>query len=515
MQQNFKEVYRYINALCRYRHAAIILALLVVTVVSVYSFSLPKIYKADSTVFIEKSVIDQLVRGIAVTPNIQDKVRVLKYALSSRDLIVKTLEEIDSPIFTKSKAEQQKFISDLKDRTIINVRRNDLFIVSLTDKDPNFVYKYVNALVSKYVEENVSDKRDEAYGANRFLDEQIELFKEKLQKAEDAIIDFRRKQGLYTTTNETALVSEIKNYMSEIEQIEFNLQTLTAQKKDLQAQLKNLNPSIESLFSSQGNGSGPVGNPKLVELEKRLSDLRLRYTDNYPGIIQLKSEIENLRKNLNNKTDTQENTSVSDMNMVNPLYLDVKQRILEAQSQITSLQSKKQNLQTLIAKREKELHEVPESRKELKVLIEERDSHQKIYQNLLSRMSQSEVSKQMEIGNKTATFRVVDPAVYPEVPVSPNMKKMFLLAIFAGVASVAGLVFLLETLDMKARNIDDFKDLGVEVLAVVPTIVDPDKVVRKRRIDLIFYLVTGAYAACIIGVLALEAFSKSIFRYFS
>ena len=508
MQQNLKEIIRYVRALHRYRYVATLLALLIMTCIGIYSFTLPKQYQADSTVFIEKSVIDSLVRGIAITPNINDKIRVLKYALSSRDLIVKTLEEIDSPIFTKPKATQQSYISSLKNRTKINVRGRDLFIVSLVDNDPVFVQKYVNALVSKYVEENVSDKREEAYGANRFLDEQITSFKEKLEAAEDAIIAFRKKQGIYFSVDEKATLEEMSNFTEEIEKIDLNLQTLNAQKKQLKGQLETLTPTIESVFSIGNSLEGVEGNPQIVALEKQLSNLRLRYTDNYPEIIRLKFELEQLRKRLSENDVPVVDTESSKMTSLNPLYLDVQQRVLEVQSELTSQQARKQNLQHAIAKREKDLHEIPETRKELKVLIEERNSYQKIYQDLLGRMGQSEVSKQMEIGNKTATFRVVDPAVLPEVPVSPNMVKMLFLSLAAGLGAAAGLIFLLATLDSKVRDADLFKEMGLEVLAVVPNIVDTMLRRKSRKRDLIFYALSSCYFAGFVGVFAYEVFLR-------
>ena len=506
MQQNIKEVYRYLRALNRYRYLATILALVVMTAIGVYSFTLPKMYQADSTVFIEKSIIDSLVRGIAVTPNINDKIRVLKYALSSRNLIAKTLEEIDSDIFTKTKAEQQKYIAGLQKRTKIRVRGNDLFVVTLIDSNPVFVQQYVNTLVSKYVEENISAKREEAYGANRFLNEQIDAFKVKLDLAEDAITTFRKSQGIYFSIDDKEAVAEIKQYLNDIEGIELSLETLKAKKGQLQVQLETLSPTIESIFSFDDGLAGSEGNPQLAAMETQLSNLRLRYTDNYPEIIRLKFEMSVLRKRLQEQDPTElvDNSGSSKMTSLNPLYLDVQQRLLEVQGELSSEQAKKKNLQRLIAKREKEMQEVPENRKELNVLVEERNSHQKVYQDLLDRRGKSEVSKQMEIGNKSATFRIVDPAILPVVPVSPNMMKMFLLAIAGGLGCAAGLIFLLETLNSRVRDVAIFKDLGVEVLAIVPHIADPHVLLRSRKINIIFFTLTGFYCLCFIGLFAYE-----------
>ena len=518
MQQNLKEIYRYLKTFYRYRYLSTVVALLIMTAIGAYSFTLPKLFQVETTVFIEKNIIDNLVKGIAVTPSIDAKIRVLKYAILSRNLIVKTLEEIDSEIFTKSKAEQQNYIEGLQEQIKINIRGKDLFIVSLIGGDPAFVQNFVNTLVGKYVEENISLKRDEAYGANRFLAEQINIFKKKLEKSEDAIIDFRKKQGIYFSVDEQTIVSEIKNYMTEIEAVGLSIETLVANKSQLQGQLETLSPTIESLFSIDGIDDelgGIAANPQLIAMKSRLSNLRLRYTDNYPEIIRLNFEIEGLKirlaeqeKHLAEQELEMPKAGGSKMTSLNPLYLDVQQRLLEVQSEMTSQQAKKQSLERMVTKREKELHNVPATKKQLNVLIQQRDSHKKIYQELLGRMEQSEVSKQMEISNKAATFRIVDMAVYPETPISPNMSKMFLLAVIGGLAGLFGLIFLLENIDTRVRNVRIFEELGVDILAIVPSIVDPGEIKRCRQRDFYFFAMTGVYFCCFSGVFVYQIFMR-------
>jgi len=505
MQQNFQEVFRYVRAAYRYRFAAIISGLLIMTVVGGYSLTLPKLYQADSTVFIEKSVIDSLVRGIAVTPSINAKIRVLKYAMLSRDMIVKTLQKIDSDIFTKTASEQNAYIAGLQEKVQISIRGNDLFIVSLVDGDQKFVQEFVNALVNQYVEENTAAKRDEAYGANRFLDEQIQAFKQKLEKADDAITAFRREQGVFFTVDEEATLAEIKTHMTAIESLELTIDTLKKKKSQLQGQLETLSPTVESLFSVDDGFNDMSMNPQLAAMEKKLADLRLRYTDNYPEIVRLKFEMAALKEKLENakpeETAKQElGTGGSKMTSLNPLYLDVQQRLLEVQSELSEAQSKKKNEKKLISKREKELREIPEAKKQLNVLLQERNSFQKVYQELLGRKGQSEVSKQMEIGNKTATFRIVDPAIYPETPVSPNLFKMLVLTLAAGLATAGGLIFLLENLDGKLRSPDTLVEMGVDVVAVIPNISSADQVSQVRRKNLYLILFSSLYSALFLGV---------------
>ncbi|HKJ05209.1 MAG TPA: chain-length determining protein, partial [Geopsychrobacteraceae bacterium] len=195
MSQKPNEITKQLKIIYRHRYLFVAISLLVMTAITAYSYGLPKRYQADSTVFIEKNIINRLVQGIAMTPDITDQIKVLNVALVSRDIITKVLKEIDSDIFTKSVSAQQGLITSLRQRIDIKVKGKELFTVSLVDNDPAFAQKFVNALVSIYVRDNISSNRDESSGANSFLVEQIELFKEKLERSENAIIEFRKKQG--------------------------------------------------------------------------------------------------------------------------------------------------------------------------------------------------------------------------------------------------------------------------------------------------------------------------------
>jgi polysaccharide chain length determinant protein (PEP-CTERM system associated) len=496
MKKNFEEIFRYLRAAYRYRYLFVLVTLPVMTGVTIYGVTAPKKYQVDSTVFIEKNVIDNLVKGIAITPDLDSRIKVLKYALLSRDLLTKTLEEIDSPIFTKSQSEQQNYISKLKERIDLRIKGNDLFIVSLIDPDPVFAQKFINTLVNKYVEENISSKRDETYGANRFLQEQIAIFKDKLEKAEDRIIEFRNQQGIFFSVDEQTTLAAIKDFMLQIENLDLEIGTLQAKKERLDEQLNSLTPTVDSIVSGSAAGS------QLVVLEGRLENLRLRYTDSYPEIVRLKSEIASFQEQLAQTDGEEKNPETSKMTSTNPLHQDIQEKLFEVEAEVSSLLAKKNNLENLIAKRQQELASVPTAKKELGILIQERDSHRKIYQDLLARMGQSEVSKQMEISNKATTFRVVDPAILPKLPVSPNMLKMFLLAIVGGFGCGFGAVFLRDNFDGRVRDLTFLEALGYEVLAVVPNIADPSDALRVKRNNFLLFGFSSLYLTGIIAVFA-------------
>lgn len=472
MESNKNEILNILRMVYRRKGLFCLVVLLITTSVITYSYFIPKKYQADSTVFIEKNVINSLVKGLAFTPDMDDRIRVLKYALLSRELVDRAVEEVESSPVLATEAERQEFVSTLQRRIQLSVKNKEgLFIISLTDNNPVFARDFVNTLVRTYVEENLSAKRDETYGANRFLDEQIALFKIKLEKTEDAIIQFRRSQNVFLGNDEQAKVADLKSYQSQIVQLDLDITTLLAKKQLLEKQLGTIDPQI-ALFSEKRRQNS------IAMLEEKLNRLLLTYTESYPEVLRTKAEIEALRIR---REQGDEEESPVEMQGVNPVYQETLQDKLALEAEISSLNAKKSKLRQMVQAREKELREVPEQRKELDRLIQERDSARKIYEDLLLRLGQSEVSKQMEIGDKATTFRIVDPAILPRVPVSPNMLKMILLAIAAGLGAAGGLVMLLEKSDASVKSVDDLKPHGLLVLAQIPSIVDEQAVRRRKK----------------------------------
>lgn len=495
MEQLASEIFRYLKIVGKRRYLFIGVSLAMMTLFIGGSYLITPKYKADSTVFIESNVINSLVKGLAVTPEMTDRIRVLKYALLSRDTISKVVRALrPDPI---SKTRLQELVADLQQRTEIRVNGNDLFTVSVTDRDPHFAQNYINTLISTYVSDSLTGKRNETAGANKFLNQQLEQFKQKLDQAEDNIIAFRKSQGVFLAADEKTLLDNVADYRKQIEEIDLKVTELNARKKELQSQFKTLKPTV-AVVSKNSETSIP-------QLEARLSQLLVSYTENYPEVVKVRNDLSELKKNL---AKDGQSDSVHELETINPVYQKTQQGIFDTEAEISALQGKKTTLLRLMKQREDELKQVPESQKKLAALIQERDSYRKINDDLMMRLSQSEVSKQMEIGDKAKTFRVVDAALLPIAPVSPNMSRMILLSILAGLGCGVVAALLRENLDHSVKDVLELRDLGLEVLAVVPGIIDERLVSLRKRKDRFLYGLSGLYFCGVLGLLVLELFRR-------
>lgn len=502
MDNSFEEVFRYLRAVRKRRYLCLATSVAVCTAVVLFAYLSPAKYQADSTVFIETNVIKELVKGLAVTPEMANRVRVLKYAMLSRDTVTKVLKDLDVDTLSKGDAEFQELVSDLQLRTNIKVKGEkggqDLFTVSIVDKDPKFAQDFINKLVRTYVEQNISAKREETYGANRFIDEQVVLFKSKLDAAENTIIDYRKKSGVFLSTDENSTLAEIKAYRKEIQDLGLLIEALEAKNKRLNQQLTEVDSTV-SIYSKV-----PKEN-RVAALEAEIAKLLLNYTPNYPEVVRLSAELETLKKHQQGKVDPE-----TEMTSTNPVFQDVKQKSLEGEAELSSLIARRRMLEKLVSDKELELQQIPETAKQLHLLTQERDSLKRIYEDLLLRMGQSEVSKQMEIGDKTTTFRIVDPALFPTKPVSPDKVKLLLLAMLGGLGAGVGLVILLDQMDSSIKEARDLEVLGLQVLASVPPIEESGLVEKRRKSDLLAYSLTSIYFASIFCLFIVQIIKKYV-----
>ena len=469
MANNDMEYKRYLALAIRNKKLCIITALVIMTLVTIACYVIPSKYEAKSTVFVEKSVISELLKGLTVTPSAEDKIKVLTYALNSRTLITKIVEELDMK--KGGDAELERLIKNLQDHTQIKIKdKEGLFVISFQDHNPKLARDYVNALVRRYIDENTSSKREESYGATKFLSEQLTTFKEKLLKSEDAANEYKRGTGSVATMDPSSLLKDIND---------------SQQRAD---ELKIKQAQAETLIA--GLGKANTAHSNLPALQKRLQELQLQYTDNYPEIIHLKDDIRALEEQKKSGAGTNRPTDSPEYDRLN--------------SELKALRQAESNLRANIAKNRGLLQSIPAAKAHLDSLEREKLSQKALYESMLSRQGQSEVSKQMEVQDKSTVFRVVDPAVLPIKPVSPNRVKLILMGILAGIGGGLGLVILKDQMNNSVKSADMAKSFGLPILAIIPRIEDPQQIALQSKRDRRLYLASGLYFSLILAVLAME-----------
>ncbi len=475
---------KYVQLIIKKKYLFVTLALMIMAGVAITSYILPERYEAKCTVFIENSLISELVKGIAITSSFDEKLRVLAYTLKSRTLLLKVIDDLGLNVNKQNDGQLENMVRDFQAKTDIKMKdKEGLFTITFVNENPRFARDYVNSLVQRYVEQNITSKREESRGATSFLSEQISAIKLKLEEAETRANSYKRDNSGVLAQSEVVLLTDIGQAQQRIDEIEVKRR------------------QIENMLS-QARKNDPL-KARLAVLKKKQQELSLVYTDIHPEVVEINNEISAVKQQLQSgmtRADIAEGPS---------------QEVVKLTMELNSLRDSENSQRRFIASKQALLRSIPAARTGLDELEREKNSQRNLYEQLVARYGQSEVSKQMEVQDKATTFRIEDPAILPIKPISPQRVKIILLGIVGGIAASFGFLVLLDLLDKSVRNVESLKSLGVQILAVVPTIENPleTEVLRKR--DYWFY---GISATCFVLILAtvplelLRSFSIDVFN---
>jgi len=503
----------YINLIFK-RRWLIIIPFCLSMIIGIYlAITLPKIYKASTLISISpQRVPDEYVRSI-VEADITSRINSISQEIMSRTNLKKIIGKFN--LFTDSKHEQlfmEDKIDIMRERIKVELNRAgrnflNAFTISYNGPDPIIVMKVTNALANNFIIENIRTREAHAVGTSDFLDDQLQVMKERLKDVERKLRDYR------------------KIHMGELpEQLESNLRILdTLQKqlsenedrlRDEKNRLVIIENEIKARKESLAAGS-PVQSEdgeavSLLQLKNQLANLESSYTERHPDVIRLKAKIADMEAKLKNREiGTQEganSTPGEDQTLTSDVLgnqIRMKKIII---MEINNIQDDIHRLKKEIKNYQQRIERTPKREEELMSLKRDYQNIQATYNSLLNRQLEAKIAVNMEKEQKGEKFRIIDSAVLPHKPDSPDMIKLFMIVVVAGLGVGCGLIFLLDYLDTSLKRSEGFEsDLGVAVLATIPKVYQK-KDFRLKRLNQVMTGLSILVAACLLAGFAALVF---------
>jgi len=440
-----------------------------------FALTLPKVYSARTLILLQPQRVPADYVRTVVSIDIDSRMNTLSQQILSRTNLEKIINEFK--LYSGPKSENM-FMEDkieaMRKRITIDVTRSrrrsaaNSFSILFNGKDPEKVMRITNALANYFIGENLKTREAQAMGTSDFLDDELSSMRKRLEEVEQALKNYREA------------------YMGGLpEQLESNLRILDRMQEQLIERRQNVTDAKNRLIAieneiSQGQSLQPTGEIgtddtlNLDQLNAQLKQLQSRYTDRHPDIIRLKERIADLSKE--------------------PLSPLRNRQLDDIKREIRTLKGEISDIQKQVKIYEVRVEETPKREQELLSLRRDYDNINETYNSLLERKLEAELAVNLEKKQQGEQFRIIDPAKRPERPSDPDMKKLFMIFIAAGLGIGGGLVFLLEYLDTSFRKPNDIESyLGLPVLATIPVILHPRDVRMKRlnQVLSIFFVIVA------------------------
>lgn len=470
-----------------------------------FALTLPKIYSSGTLILIQpQRVPTDYVRSI-VSVGVEARISTISQQIMSRTNLEKIIEQFNlfsGPEYKNIFMEDK--IATLRNSISVDVTRTrrdtDSFSIRVKGKSPENTAKIANTLASFFIDENLRLRETQAVGTSDFLENELKIMTERLEEREEVLKLYNQKYmgGLpeQLQTN-LRILDRLQELLSE------QRSSLSVAKNRLIEFENRIPPEIQSFPSTIGtNQTEYLSN--IDQMKERLASLKAKYTDRHPDVIRLNKIINEFDSKIKNKSEGTEDLETSGNGIsYNDTYTRQREGI---KREIKTLEEDIVKISDNLRYYEKLVEDTPKREQELLSLRRDYQNIQGAYNSLLNRKLEAEISVNMEKKQKGEQFRIIDTARVPEKPISPDMKRLLLFAIAAGIAIGGGIIYLLEFLDSSFRDAKDVETfLGLSVIATVPVLNNP-KIDRKHKLNNIFSILSILLSFFLLGGLALVTF---------
>ena len=423
------------------------------------------------------------------------------------------------------------------------------FTLSFDYGDPLRTQQVTNELVSRFLDEDLKQRRAQARETLTFIDAQLKQVEDSMLEQERKIAEFREKHPNSRPESLAFNRQMAATTALNLQGIQAQLGTLEKTRGDLRAQLSTVDPysrviaegelmttpatqlkvmeaklaaisgqygprhpdvvkltsQIEALRAeTRGDGQSAALEAQLADARAHLAEIEKTYGPKHPDIRAAKDRISALEARLS-ATSRANNRNTLKSDADNPAYLMLVAQMHATDEQVKSLQKQMTEVQRQHDAYEAAVAAAPAIEQQFAALTRDYDNAQARYRDLKAKKQVAEMSSQMEQDRKAQRLSVINP---PEVPSRTRPPRSllllggFLFSIMCGFAAIV----VTEVLSRRVHGAGHVAAItGYTPLVIIPHIYTvAERRHRRNKYTLAF---VGAVAA---SCAALFAFDQAV-----
>lgn len=456
----------YVRILVNRRWSILLCFLGVFLSAAAYVYSQPRIYRATAKVQVVQIVQPILVsekRGGAPQVSLSTQAKYIRSSLTARTACEMAA---DKPVAPLTPEEIRRALS-------VTIEEPDILAISVEHTDPGRAALIANVIQDAYIQQNTALARSETTSAKQFLESQMEVLKQDMQRIEGEIRRFKARHNIPDSVAQAAAATAPMSG-SGVSLVETQMAVLAAE-----AELAGLRRRLASVSPTR-RVQRAVEDPVLdglrqavVETEVELARAQSRYADTHQRVLAIKDELERLRGLVQERAAQ---ATVTEVEEPNPLYIALEERIREGEIQVEVQRARAEALASAAAKQDPATPgKDPKAFMELVALGRAKEIAERTYGQLLEQLQQVRLSEAQQQG----TARKVDIAEVPERPVHPTPQRTLAIAALLGLVAGLSLALLQELADTGVRDPDELlMRTGISSLGFIPATRDTGRTIK-------------------------------------
>jgi polysaccharide chain length determinant protein (PEP-CTERM system associated) len=464
-------------------------------------YLLPDRYEASARVYVDtQTLLKPLLSGLTVDPGVEQQIKLMTRALVSRPTLEKVARMTDLDVQAKTPEDTEKMLDNLaKKIAIADTGRENLYTLSYQDENPELAKKVVQALLTIFVESSLGKTRQDIASSQKFIEEQLQQYQQKLVDAENALKEFKQKHVGVMPGQGGDYYAKLEQAGGQLRQAELDLREATNRRDQLKRQLEDEEPELAAAAAVVTNTTSEVES-RIQALEKEIDRLRMQYTDLHPDIQAARRLIGKLQEQKKQEVAAAK-ADPGGAKIQNPVYQQLTIAVAEAEATVASLGARVNEFRARYNALRSASNMIPQVEQEYTQLVRDYDVYRQNYTALLAKRESAAMSGEVESKTDTVDFRVIDPPRVPLTPAWPNRPLLISLVPLGGLVAGFAVAFLISQI---RRTVEDRKALreltGLPLLGAV-TKIETEEARRVRRKRLMAFLATLGSLFGVYGVL--------------
>lgn len=470
----------------------------------VIALALPPVYRSQATLIVETEQIPDELAATTVSTGEIEALQIIRQRILSRGILLELANDLDIYADEPGMIADEK-VKDLRERVQIvtvggQVRRGErsatIVTVSFKAAKSQLSAQTTNQVVTLILQENVRMRTQVARQTLDFFTQEAARLEQSLSRISSQILEFQ--EG-----NLEALPDSLEFRRTQ----QSNLQERLTQLDRERSALQDRREQLKTLFEATGQTSltdrpGQTNairtrlrpeEAQLAELKREYATLSVTLSENNPRMILLKSKIEAVETSVaalpNLPTATGgDNGRNLELSLFDIQIADINVQIGYLDDQYTATEARMNAISRTI-------EATPSNAVTLASMERDYDNLQEQYNQTIANKARAETGSMIESLSRGQRITVIEQAVPPEEPSSPNRPLVAIGGLMGGLFLGVLLLAARELLNTAIRRPQDLqKGLQINAFATIPYMTTRNELIRRRTI------IVGVVLILIIGV---------------
>lgn len=347
----------------------------------------------------------------------------------------------------EAKAREQRAVTLIQANVEVQpVRGSALVTISYSSPDPVWSSRVANAWASEFIQNSLDRRFASTAEARAFLEKRLQDLRLRLDQSERELVDYAVSRNIITLKEakgeggSTQIVQTLTG--ADLEALNQQLAEATVDRVKAEANAAALSRRRDNMQSVDNAAIGRL-RERRAQLNGELAALLVTFERDYPPAQALQEQIDVIDHSIRNEQARFGNAAAAELEAARARENDLRAKVNKLVGTLTD--EERNGIQYGILQREV-------------------DTNRQLYDALLQRYKEIGIA-----GVGANNVSIVDSAVPPVAPSSPNLLINLILAMVAGLGLAGALVLILENIDQGIRDPAVVEQkLGIPLLGVIP-----------------------------------------------